>query len=221
MNPNNPYDISVEHVDHMGSDLSVVNAARVSFDKQVSVMTEADRKLIKYLATHRHTTPFRHTCISIRCRAPIFLARQLGKHQVGLSWNEVSRRYVASEPSAFEIATVRMKPEGSIKQGSGRTHPDTQRLSKVMNDQSERAINLYNDLIASDVAPELARAVLPQGMVTEWIWTGSVQAFAHVFNERVASGAQEEAQSFAMKLNDVMKQIYPVSWEVLTGGRGE
>jgi thymidylate synthase (FAD) len=218
----------------MGSDLSIVNAARVSFDKVSKVFDDRDKKLVSYLGAEQHTTPFRHNQVSVRCRAPIFLARQLGKHQVGLSWNEVSRRYVDDEPEFFYPESWRSKPEGSIKQGSGsntvhtlamdyvdnygEVHDDNPFVSEVYGALIGEAKQIYNKMLEAGVAPEQARMVLPQSMITEWVWTGSLMAFAHVYNLRIDSHAQVEAQEFAKELDKVIRPLYPVGWEALIVG---
>jgi len=208
--------ISISMVDKMGSDLSVVNSARVSFDKRKEVMDLGDEKLIKYLADHKHLTPFRHTAIQIRCKAPIFLARQLGKHQAGLSWNEVSRRYVDSEPEFFVPAEWRARPQGSVKQGSGSVHEHSADWTAKYATQLKDVVHLYSKMIDQGVAPEMARMVLPMSMLTEWYWTGNLLSFAHVYNERIAPNAQEEARIFASSLNAVIHHHFPKSWASLT-----
>jgi thymidylate synthase (FAD) len=175
---------TVALLDHMGSDLSVVNAARVSFSKVSLEMTEADKKLIKYLAKHDHWTPFAHTSISLRIKAPIFVARQLGKHQVGLVWNETSRRYVKDTPEFYEPETWRAAAE-NVKQGSSETEVITHdsegySLDDRLEEVIAGALNLYEEMIAVGVSPEQARMVLPQSMMTEWVWTGSLLAFVRV-----------------------------------------
>jgi len=204
-------------VDVMGDDLSVANAARVSFDKWKTTFEDKDAKLIHYLADHEHTTPFRHPHISLRCEAPIFLARQLGKHQVGLSWNEVSRRYVNDEPEFFIPREWRMKPDGSIKQGSGKnlSGETLEYVDSVYRSWVFEAVNIYEDMIELGVAPEMARMVLPQSMMTSWIWTGSLLAFFHVWRLRSEGHAQIEAQEFAKELDEVMTSLFPVSWGAL------
>jgi thymidylate synthase (FAD) len=209
--------IKVELVDSMGSDLSTVNSARVSFDKQVEAVEARDEKLIQYLADHKHLTPFRHNQIQIRCHAPIFLTRQLGKHQAGLSWNEVSRRYVDSEPEFFVPDEWRARPDGSIKQGSGGVHPENEVIVKGMIDTNKYFMELYTGLIEIGVSPEMARMVLPQSMMTSWYWTGNLLAFAHVYKERIADGAQLEANWFAEELDAVIRPLFPASWQALVG----
>lgn len=225
--------ITVELLDSCCTDLDTVNAARVSFDKEskwaedvwaedeqglylAEVLTKEDTKLIKYLADHKHMTPFRHNFIKLRVKAPIFLAAQLKKHQAGLSWNEVSRRYVSSEPEFYVPEVWRGKPEGSIKQGSGDASVDNERWLWDYQIYVNKCVRMYQTMLNEDIAPEMARMVLPQSMMTEWIWSGNLLAFAHVFNERKASGAQQEAQDFAWQLHKAVSELAPISWEALT-----
>jgi len=226
--------IKIELIDHMGSDLSTVNSARVSFDKEsefdadaeeYGVLKESDEKLIKYLAKHKHMTPFRHNQIQIRCHAPIFLARQLGKHQAGLSWNEVSRRYVDSEPEFFMPDEWRGRPDGSIKQGSGGVvnvlefnSGGSQSSKSFYQSYITRALGSYQFMLDNGIAPEMARMVLPQSMMTSWYWTGNLLSFAHVYKERISEGAQLEAQWFAEELDSVIRPLYPISWGALVDG---
>jgi thymidylate synthase (FAD) len=210
--------IKVEYIDHMGSDLTVVNAARVSFDKEKTVFDDADRKLIRYLVKHHHTSPFRHPQISIRVHVPIFLARQLDKHQVGLTKNEVSRRYVDTPPDIYYPDEWRSKPDGSVKQGSGNTHPYSGSIEDFYETHVRNCLMVYNVLLEHNVAPEMARMVLPQSMVTSWIWTGSLAAFAHMYTLRFEGHAQREAQIFAQELDAVIKPLFPECWELLTRG---
>nr|WP_319513386.1 FAD-dependent thymidylate synthase [uncultured Cohaesibacter sp.] len=298
--------MNVQLIDHMGSDLSVVNAARVSFSKESqwvqigedtgteyplrfepfedfaisftevgdetkeelsdATLSKADAGLIRFLArgcsskdweklldriwyeayempegevedlvNHirkmpTHWTPFAHTSISLRIKAPIFIARQYGKHQAGLVWNEVSRRYVDEEPEFFMPDAWRKRAE-NVKQGSsdetipfhdlvlspkeegdayfGEAVWDTQELTEYCN-------MFYDFLLRNGVCPEQARMVLPQSMMTEWIWTGNLYSFANVFIQRTNSHAQKEAQDLAHMIGDVIKPLFPVSWEALT-----
>lgn len=256
--------IKVEYVDHMGSDLSTVNSARVSFDKEsgweygqpsdsdweLSSVTrqdiddimvnngytpeiefggvhdgetfykklkDSDTKLIKYLADHKHLTPFRHNQIQIRCTAPIFIARQLGKHQAGLSWNEVSRRYVDAPPEFYMPDEWRARPEGSVKQGSGGTVDSNRKWLYEYDFLIQRVESMYQEMLEDGVAPEMARMILPQSMQTTWIWSGNLLAFVHVYKERIASGAQLEAQTFAKELRNVIEPLFPVSFSALIG----
>lgn len=206
--------IKVELVDHMGTDLSVSNSARVSFSKWKDELEEGDTKLINYLAKHEHTSPFRHTRITLRCEAPIWLARQLGKHQVSMDWNEVSRRYVDTGFEFF-VPEYRERPEGGIKQGSGGIHPANEAWKNLTINYQERSLELYERMIESGVAPEQARGVLPQNMMTTWIWSGSLLGFFHLWRLRSDSHAQVEAQQFAQQVADICEQLFPIAWNAL------
>lgn len=214
--------IKVEFLDKMGSDLSVSNSARVSFAKWKDALDSGDEKLIGYLAEHEHMTPFRHNQIQVRCKAPIFIARQLGKHQAGLSWNEVSRRYVDSEPEFYTPDEWRVRPTGSVKQGSGAEVIDKPEFRCVDYGSSGYYVQflelmsfIYNGLLEQGVAPEQARMVLPQSMMTEWVWTGNLLSFFHVYRLRIDAHAQVEAQEFAKQLESVIEPLFPVSWKAL------
>lgn len=210
-------EIAVEYIDHMGSDLSVVNAARVSFNKQVDTFQDRDEKLLKYLATHKHWTPFAHTSISVRVKVPIFLARQLVKHTVGLVLNEVSRRYVDTPPEFYIPKTLHERPTNA-KQGCGDglgANLNGTLIADYFMQGSQEALDKYTELLAFGVAPEEARMVLPLNTMTEFIWTGSLVAFHRVFNQRSDAHAQLAAQEFADKLGKVIEPLYPVSWKVL------
>jgi thymidylate synthase (FAD) len=222
-------DISVELIDYMGNDLSVVNAARVSFAKESDwevvqnekgspevtiTLKESDKKLIKYLAEHNHWSPFSHAFASFRIKAPIFVARQLVKHTVGLAWNEVSRRYVDNEPEFYLPEYWRKRAE-SVKQGSSDEEVIEKCVKSTAWEVSENALEAYWDLLNWDVCPEQARMILPQNTMTEWIWSGSLYAFARVCNLRLDSHTQRETQEVAKLIDKAMKEIFPVSWEVL------
>ena len=207
--------MTIEVIDSWGDDLRVANVARVSFDNWKNIFEDKDAKLIHYLADHEHTSPFRHVGVTIRCEAPVFLRTQLMKHQVGLSWNEVSRRYVNSEPEFFSPATWRAKPEGSIKQGSGKDVDEQGDWYLRYDEHINNSRWLYNYMLNSGIAPEQARIVLPQSMLTSWIWTGSLLAFFHVWRLRSDGHAQEEAQYFARELDTIMSKLFPVSWLAL------
>ena len=204
----------VELVDTMGSDLSVVNAARVSYAKFKDQFEDRDEKLIKFLAEHNHWSPFAHASLQFRISAPVFVARQLVKHQVGLVWNEVSRRYVSFPAELYEIKEWRGKPENS-KQGSAgelKLDPTTLHNLEMFNKQ---ALILYNTLIGKGIAPEQARSVLPQSMMTEWVWSGTLYAFARVCNLRCAKDTQQETQQVANQIRDICADRFPVSWKYL------
>lgn len=204
-------------LESMGNDLTVVNAARVSFAKCKDEFEEKDARLIRYLATHNHWTPFAHVTASFRVSAPVFVRSQLLKHVVGLVCNEVSRRYVNDLPAMYAPEKWRKAPE-SAKQGSGGTHPQTTAISDVYTEWCYDAIRYYQQLIKSGVAPEQARMVLPQSMMTEWIWTGSLAAFARVCKQRISGDAQEETRFIAEDISDQLSGVAPVSWAVLTSG---
>ena len=223
--------MNVKLIDHMGSDLSVVNAARVSFNKKVEVFDEErDAKLIRYLARHNHWTPFGHTAVTLHIKAPIFVARQLGKHQVGLVWNEVSRRYVDDEPELYSPDKYRGRAD-NVKQGSGDTRINLSAFSisgdsihdsgweasmeEILYDFESHCIDVYTGLLNSGVCPEQARMVLPQSMYTEWYWTGNIAAFARVCNLRLDPHTQKETQDIAQQISDTLGPLFPVSWEAL------
>lgn len=228
----------VTHLDNMGTDLSIVNAARVSFGKESKwdylpplrcvcegsgcmlcdesiTLVDADVKLLKYLAKHNHWSPFAHTSISLRIKAPIFVARQLGKHQVGFSWNEVSRRYVSDEPEFFIPYSWR-KFVNNVKQGSSdEAVPDSDLFIEYLNEYSEDALDFYHELLDGDVCAEQARMVLPQNMMTEWIWTGSLIGFHRMCSLRLDSHTQKETQEVAELISDICAFLYPFSWRAL------
>ena len=207
--------MNVDLIDSMGTDLTVVNAARVSFDKHHKTFTDGDEKLIKYLAEHGHWTPFGHPQLQFRISAPVFVARQLVKHQVGLVWNEVSRRYVDSQPTFYLAENWRRKAENK-KQGSS---DDEVILNTRIKDDiiyvQEKAAQLYTELLSKGVAPEQARMLLPQSMYTEWYWTGSLFAFARICKLRISDDAQKETKEIAEKISKLIKEIFPISWKHL------
>jgi len=207
--------MKVELIDSAGGDLSVVNSARVSFAKEVQEMTGNDIRLINYLARHRHDSPFRHNFIQLRCSVPIFLARQLMKHQAGLTWNEVSRRYVDTLPDFYYPDRWRKRPEDGIKQGSGSGHPFSPRWQRFYEDHIEQCCDMYRDMIRDGIAPEMARMVLPQSMMVDFIWSGNLLAFYHVYNLRSGEGSQEEAREFAEMLKAAIEPEFPYSWAAL------
>ena len=218
-------DIAVTILDLMGSDLTVVNAARVSFDKESMFewnheelggkLSDADARLVKYLARHNHWSPFAHTSVQFRVKAPIFVARQLAKHQVGGVWNEVSRRYVDSEPEFYIPAEWRGRPDGSVKQGSGEPVHHQKLVEAVVKKTTAETLEIYNALLSSGVAPEMARMVLPQNTMTEWYWTGSLMFWTRVCRQRLDAHAQAETQQVALLVSQHMRKLFPVSWDAL------
>lgn len=208
-------EMQVDYVDHLGSDINVVNAARVSFAKEVEEFDlEKDTKLINYLAKHGHFTPLCHTSVTIRVKAPIFMARQFVKHQIGLVWNEESRRYIDDEPEFYIPKEWRGRPVNA-KQGSAGILEGSDLYTDFVASQTKNALDLYERLLESNVAPEQARMVLPQNVMTNWVWTGSLVAFARVVKLRTDSHAQQEAQELGWLIHDAIKDLYPVSWKAL------
>lgn len=233
--------ITATYIDHCGSDLSTVNAARVSFGKKSQfeealegrVLSGKDVKLIKYLAEHKHFSPFGHAFASFHVKAPIFVARQLVKHQY-LRWNEISRRYVDDEPEFYMPKAWRGRSKDK-KQGSSDAiitqvdvgcgfgeccHPDGSwmvDLAPHVEHNNLELIELYNMLIKSGVAPEQARMILPQSTMTEWFWSGSLDAFADMAKLRCKEDTQYETRLVADQISEKMKQLFPVSWDALVG----
>jgi thymidylate synthase (FAD) len=208
----------VELLDTFGDDLTVVNAARVSFAKESTAMTERDGKLIKYLADHNHVTPFFHPQARFRIKMPIFVAREWYRHQIGFARNEVSRRYVDSRPECWspEAEEIRAR-DPRAKQGSrAEAAEGADGWSTAIRDQNERAIALYEEMLAGGVAPEVARTVLPQGMYTEFIETGSLAAYARLCGLRLGPDAQREIQAYAGAVSALMTADFPVSWAALS-----
>ncbi|MFL2932048.1 MAG: FAD-dependent thymidylate synthase [bacterium] len=202
--------MEVTLVDHMGSDLSVVNAARVSFAKSHEEFKEkADSRLINYLAKHNHWSPFGHASMQFHIKAPIFVARQLVKHQVGLVWNEVSRRYVDDEPEFYNPNKWRLSAENK-KQGSSE-----EEIEFDVSSVTQSCKKIYEEMLEKDIAPEMARMILPQSMMTEWYWSGTLYAFARVCNLRCKPDAQKETQIIADKIDQQSAKIFPFSWKAL------
>ena len=209
-----------EYISHMGDDLTVVNAARVSFDKEgqwdaTGGLSDKDSKLISYLANHGHWTPFSHPQITIRETVPIFVARQRFKHMIGFTYNEVSRRYVDEEPQ-FYYPLWRKRPEASIKQGSGDPHVRQLELGRDYRYLIDDALQLYKHMIKDGVAPEQARMILPQSMFTSYYVTGSLAAWARMYKQRMHDTAQQEIQTLAKEVATIIEPLYPVSWAALT-----
>lgn len=211
----------VEILDTFGDDLTVVNAARVSFNKESYELVEQDKKLIAYLAKHEHVTPFFHPQIRMRIKMPIFVAREWFRHQIGFARNEVSRRYVDSPPECYipKAEDIRAR-DPKLKQGSKPEAVDDSLMwgllvEKSMND----AMETYQTLLTHNVAPEIARMVLPQSMYTEFIETGSLAAYARLCNLRLDPTAQKEIQLYATALDTLMREKFPVSWLALMASK--
>jgi thymidylate synthase (FAD) len=223
-------EMNAAYIDHMGSDLTVVNAARVSFAKEsewdlkeiggvrghpdVYGLSDRDEKLIRYLATHHHWTPFAHPQITLHIKAPIFIRTQCFKHKVGFTENEVSRRYVDEVPT-FYVPDAWRKRADNKKQGSSDEVVMTEAVAGFT-DFCTMAVDYYNDLLDSGVAPEQARMVLPQAMYTEWYWTGSLAAYARFVKQRTDPHAQYEIQVLARQVGEIIEPLFPVSWAALT-----
>ncbi len=218
-----------EFVDKMGTDKTVVDAARVSFSKRtqwernipstgIYELSDRDKKLINYLATHNHWSPFGHCSISLHIGAPVFVARQLVKHQVGLTWNEVSRRYVDHPPEFYSPDTWRGRPVDKKQGSSDETVvwlSREERVGSEVHKVTRPAAETYARMITAGVSPEQARMVLPQSMMTEWYWSGTLYAFARVCNLRCKDDTQEETREIAWKIDEIAKKYFPVSWPAL------
>lgn len=226
-------EIKVEYINHCGDDLSVVDAARCSFDKQSSwvltphqggrtepekTLSTADEKLIKYLANHKHYSPFNHSFISVRVKAPVFVARQLVKHKF-MPWNEVSRRYVKDEPEFYTPQSWRKAAE-NVKQGSSST--ETVDVKDVggwnwitPEEQTLNMLEHYKHLLSLGVCPEQARMVLPQSMMTTWIWSGTLGAFCDMLVLRLDEHTQAETRVVAQQVAEIVKELFPVSYKAL------
>lgn len=200
----------------MGSDLAVVNAARVSFNKEKAEYDDSDSKLIKYLANHNHWTPFSQVQYQVRIKAPIFIARQWFKHMVGITRNEVSRRYVHDAPEFYTPEKWRSKPTDGAKQGSSGAAKSQYFPDLYLKDVIELCSENYRKMIMQGVCPEQARMILPQCMMTEWIETGSLASAARIYKQRTDPHAQVEIQDLAEMFGESIKHIAPVSWEYLT-----
>ena len=212
--------ITATYYHHMGDDITTVNAARVSFAKQSKLvctdliqgtydLDNRDKKLIKYLAKHKHLSPFNHASVTFVCKAPIFVARQLQKHEY-MPWNEVSRRYVSDNIEFYQPEVWRGR-SADKKQGSEGVCQPPLWLDSTMN----QVLDLYDQMIHDGVAPEQARMVLPQNTMTEWYWTGTLGAIAKMCNLRCKPDTQYETRLIADQISSKMGQLFPVSWEAL------
>lgn len=230
-------EIKVEYINHCGDDLSVVDAARCSFDKQsdweyytesgcstgeIKGLKSSDEKLIKYLATHKHLSPFNHSFISVRVKAPVFVARQLVKHKF-MPWNEVSRRYVKGEVEFYKTNEWR-KAADNVKQGSSSEvipehrmtfSSDTAANYLTPDNVNDVALEIYNGMIEEGICAEQARQVLPQSMMTTWIWSGTLGAFCDMLVLRLDEHTQLETRLVAQQVAEIVKQLFPVSYKAL------
>ena len=206
-------DIEVSYIQHCGDDLAVVNAARVSFHKESSEFSNQDAKLINYLANHKHCSPFNHAFITVRVKAPIVVARQLVKHKF-MPWNEVSRRYVDEEPEFYLPNTWRKKAE-NVKQGS--SDEEIASADTVGTEATVKALQAYRELLDRGVCPEQARFVLPQNMMTEWWWSGTLGAFCDMLILRLDPHTQKESRIVAEKIRDILQPLFPVALKARIG----
>jgi thymidylate synthase (FAD) len=207
----------VEMLEVFGNDLTVVNAARVSFAKESHDFTEQDGKLIRYLAKHHHVTPFFHPQIRFRIKMPIFVAREWYRHQIGFARNEVSRRYVDSPPECYvPVANDIRERDPKAKQGSKDTPVvNAEYIHESLNDATQAAMESYTTLLQNGVAPEIARMILPQSMYTEFIETGSLAAYARLCALRLDPTAQKEIRDYAETVSTLLEKAFPVSWTAL------
>jgi len=219
-------DMSVDFLGGYGNDLTVVNAARVSFDKTSDwmdgcpgLLVDKDISLINFLAKNGHWTPFSHPQMSFRIKVPIAIRNQLDKSRVGLAINEVSRRYVSSKPDVYTPPKWR-KAAANVKQGSGDAmdYAESTEIDYIYIPAIQTAVNAYEAMLQNGVCPEQARFVLPVGMMTEFVWTGSLAAFARVYNLRTDPHAQAECHAVAKSIGDVAGAMFPYSWRALTNG---
>jgi len=207
----------VECLETFGDDLTVVNAARVSFDKTSYELSEPDKKLIHYLAKHDHVSPFFHPQVRFRLKMPLFVAREWFRHTIGFARNEVSRRYVDSPPQCWVPNPDEIRErDPKAKQGSKSTPvSDSTEAWELMSRQVELSLQTYNDLLQKGVAPEIARSILPQSMYTEFIETASVAAYARLCHLRLGPDAQKEIRQYAQFVNQSLEHVFPVSWNAL------
>ena len=208
----------VKLLDHMGDDLAVVNAARVSMHKESFKVCASDEKLIRYLAKHKHWTPFAQVQFKFRISMPIFVARQYFRHQVGLLRNETSRRYVDNPPEFWNPNGAWRGRAEHVKQGSGGLLLEAvcDEVSEIYWYAMDACSDAYKDMLEKGVCPEQARAVLPQSMMTEFIETGSLSAYARIYGLRTDPHAQKEIQDYALAIGEHIEKIVPVSWAALT-----
>jgi thymidylate synthase (FAD) len=205
-------------LDVFGDDLTVVNAARVSFAKHSDTLKPGDEKLIKYLADHHHVTPFFHPQARFRLKMPIFLAREWYRHQIGFARNEVSRRYVDTDPEFWQPEALRQRDTNKKQGSSTKIVQDNTIYLAIIQAHNDDSLKVYKELLNSGVCPEQARIVLPQSMMTEFIETGSLAAYARLCNLRTDPTAQLEIQELAHRISEILEKQFPVSWKALFSG---
>lgn len=205
--------MEVTYIHHCGDDLTVVNAARVSFKKEHTTFRDNDEGLIRFLAEHKHFSPFNHCFVTFHIKAPVFVARQLVKHEY-MPWNEVSRRYVDEDPEFYWPGYWRERSPDK-KQGSAEsvlTGWKNKVVQWYLHSAAEKAVTAYKIALNCGVAPEQARIILPHNMYTEWYWSGTLKAFAKMCSLRLKPDAQFETFNIADQIDTEMQRLYPVSW---------
>ena len=206
----------IELLDVFGNDLTIVNAARVSFNKESTELNSKDEKLIQYLAKHNHITPFFHPQLRFRIKMPIYVAREWYRHTIGFARNEVSRRYVDSPPECYNPQDIRAR-DTNLKQGSKLTNVENNmEIALKIKDIQDKVLSTYEELLSLNVAPEVARGILPQSMYTEFIETASLAAYARLCKLRLDPNAQKEIQEYAKVLSELIEEKFPISWKALT-----
>jgi len=206
----------IELLDVFGDDLTIVNAARVSFNKESTELNSKDEKLIQYLAKHNHITPFFHPQLRFRIKMPIYVAREWYRHTIGFARNEVSRRYVDTPPECYNPQDIRAR-DTNLKQGSKLTNVENNsEIALKIKDIQDKVLNTYEELLSLNVAPEVARGILPQSMYTEFIETASLAAYARLCKLRLDPNAQKEIQEYAKVLSELIEEKFPMSWKALT-----
>ena len=206
----------IELLDVFGNDLTIVNAARVSFNKESTELNSKDEKLIQYLAKHNHITPFFHPQLRFRIKMPIYVAREWYRHTIGFARNEVSRRYVDTPPECYNPQDIRAR-DTNLKQGSKLTNVENNiDIALKIKDIQDKVLCTYEELLSLNVAPEIARGILPQSMYTEFIETASLAAYARLCKLRLDPNAQKEIQEYAKVLSELIEEKFPMSWKALT-----
>lgn len=208
-------EIKIDYIDHMGSDISVVNSARVSFGKETKAIDEKDIKLINYLAKHKHLTPFEHCSLSVKVTCPLFIRSQIHRHRT-FSYNEISRRYTSENIEFYEPEVYRKQHDKSKQCSAGdfdeATNANIQLLVRQIHEQS---LDAYNKLLDLGVAREMARGILPQNLMTEFWMTGNLRNWVAFLGLRIDNHAQKEVQDVAQPILKIIKEKFPESAKAL------
>ena len=214
-------EIKVEYVDHMGTDLTIVNAARVSFGNNKIVLEEKDKKLIKYLADHKHMSPFEHCQLSVKISCPLFIRSQIHRHRT-FAYNEISRRYTSKDLEFYKPKIYRNQSTDNRQASYGAIDEETQKVVEAEVEEIEQScLGMYEALLSMGVCREQARGILPQNLMTEFYMTGNLRNWAHFVNLRLHPGAQGEVQEIAQKCKELLKQSFGYSAEVLFDQEGD